>query len=241
LKTRAETQQQLKTIAIMQPTYLPWLGYFNLMDQSDDFVLLDSVQFDRRSWQQRNRLKSPQGEYTLTVPVQSKGLRDQKIRDVRIDPSSQFAIKHMRSLELHYAKAPYFGEYCDDIFQILKKDHEFLSELTIELIGWTAKTLGIKARIFQSSDYDFQEKKGELLYALCRHFEAGIYLSPEGSKNYLDDCKDFKQGFISIRYHQYQHPVYPQQWGNFLPQLSTLDLLFNAGERSLEILRSGSR
>src|SRR3989338_7823187 len=131
----------MKTAVIMQPTYLPWLGYFDLMDQADVFVLLDSVQFDKRSWQQRNRIKSPRGELMLTVPVTTKGRFDQRIYDVKVDPASQFVKDHIAAIKFNYAKAKYFQEYIGPVGDMLSKKREYLCEITVDIISWTKKTL----------------------------------------------------------------------------------------------------
>ena len=121
-------------VAIMQPTYLPWAGYFAMMDRVDQFVLLDDVQFEKRSWQQRNRIKTANSLVWLTVPVLTKGKREQLIKDALIEKSAGFQEKHIKSMTLNYKKSLCFDHYSNDLFDILNKDHDKLSELTIELI-----------------------------------------------------------------------------------------------------------
>ena len=229
----------MRTVAIMQPTYLPWMGYFDLMDQGDIFVLLDSVQFDKRSWQQRNRIKAPNGELLLTVPVLSKGKRDQRICEVQIDQTSNFAEKHVKTIEHYYSKAPFFGKYIDEFATVLRKRHQHLAELTIELIDWLRETIGIETRLIRSSSLGVEGAKVELLIATCKSVGAERYLSPLGSKAYIDENNIFPQNNLELKYQNFEHPKYAQLHGDFIPYMSVIDLLFNEGQRSLEIVRRG--
>jgi len=223
----------------MQPTYLPWLGYFDLMDQSNVFVFLDSVQFDKRSWQQRNRIKGPSGELPLTVPVLTKGRRSQRIYEAEIDLVSNFYEKHIKAIQLSYRKARFFEKYVDDITATLSQRHRYLAEMNIDLILWFSQTLGIQTEFIRSSTLSAQGNKAELLADICGLVKADRYLSPIGSKDYIDQNNPFTDKGIELCYHAYEHPSYEQLFGNFLPYLSVLDLLLNEGERSLSIIRSG--
>jgi len=229
----------MKTIAIMQPTYLPWLGYFDLMDQSDILVLLDSVQVEKRSWQQRNRIKSPAGERFLTVPILTKDRRSQKICEVEIEQTARFQEKHIKTIQHCYGRAPFFGRYIDDLAAILRKRHRYLAELTIELINWLRRAIGIETELVCSSSLDVQGKKVKLLIAICKSVGAERYISPFGSKTYIDENNLFAENGIELRYHEYHHPRYEQLFGDFVPNLSVLDLLLNEGDNSLSIIRSG--
>ena len=229
-----------KTIAIMQPTYLPWVGYLDLMDQAETFVLLDSVQFDRRSWQQRNRIKTASGELMLTVPVLSKGLRDQKVCDVRLVPDSGFAARHRDSIRAAYARAPHFKDHWDALAAVYAAKHEHLVDLNLAFIGLFQRLFGLRCRLVRSSELAARGKKVDLLVALCRELGAERYLSPWGSKPYIDENNIFAENGIELAYHSYRHPVYPQLHGPFLTHMSSVDLLLNEGsERGAELLRSG--
>lgn len=234
------TKSPLKTVAIMQPTYLPWIGYFDLMDQSDAFVFLDSVQFAKRSWQQRNRIKSPNGELMLTVPVLSKGRRDQTIAEVELDPTSGFASQHLNSIRACYAKAPNFGSLWPRLSAVLTPDARKLADVNLGLIGVFREALGLKTPLIRSSTLKAGGHKVDLLVAICEEVGANRYLSPLGSKEYIDENNIFASRGIELVYHHYQHPVYPQLHGDFVPFMSVLDLLMNVdGPRALEIIRSG--
>lgn len=229
----------MSTIAIMQPTYLPWIGYFAMIDRVDTFVFLDSVQFARRSWQQRNRIKTANGPQMLTVPVHKKGARDQKIAEVTIDDQGHFADKHLRAIEHALAKAPHFDEHAAQLFAILQAGHERLVELNIELITWLTGAFGIESRFVRSSGLDVEGSKDELLADICRAFDATTYLSAPGSRAYIEASDAFERRGITVRYHDYDHPAYPQLYGTFAPYMSAIDLLFNVGPQSLDTLRSG--
>ena len=228
----------MRTATIMQPTYLPWIGYFDLMDQSDVFLFLDSVQFDKSSWQQRNTIKTPTGELLLTVPVFSKGKRDQTICEVQIDQTTNFVEKHIKTIERCYGKAPFFEKYIHELAVILMKKHHYLAELTIELIDWLREAIGIKSELIRSSSLGVQGRKIELLVAICKSVRAERYLSPPGSKGYIEENNIFSRNNINLEYHDFRHPVYKQLYGDFIPYLSVIDLLFNEGERSLGVIRS---
>ncbi|MCK5082503.1 MAG: WbqC family protein [Candidatus Omnitrophica bacterium] len=227
--------------AIMQPTYLPWLGYFDLMDQSDVFVFLDSVQFDKRSWQQRNRIKCPNGEQMLTVPVLTKGLFRQKIFEARIDPDSNFADSHIRSIQLNYAKAKYFPQYFGQLEAILKKRQTLLVDLNMDLISWFKEVLGIKAQTIRSSSLNILGKKADLLANICKELNIEHYLSPAGSGGYIGEDNVFDEYGIRLSYQNYEPVLYRQLYGEFIPYLSVLDLLFNEGEQSLAVIRAGRK
>lgn len=228
-------------IAIMQPTYLPWIGYFGMMDSVDIFVLLDSVQFARRSWQQRNQIKTPNGPGWLTVPVLSKGKRDQLIKDVAIDVHRDFPENHIRAIEANYKKSSFFDLYAPELFAILGKKHSKLAELNLELIKWLKCALHTETPLVLSSKLDHEGTKSSLLADLCIKLGATRYLSPLGSRNYLDASDSFEKHGIPIYYFQYNHPEYRQRFGDFLPYMSIIDMLFNVGPESLSIIRKGYR
>jgi hypothetical protein len=227
-------------VAIMQPTYLPWSGYFGLMQSVDVFVLLDSVQFARRSWQQRNQIKTANGAQWLSVPVQSKGKRDQLIREVELDKSSGFAATHRRSIEMSYAKTPHFKQYADTLLTLLDNSSPLLADLTIGLILHLKAQLGITTRVLRSSELDGSGAKADLLASLCKQIGATAYVSPPGSKDYLDESDAFEQIGVPVQYYEFKHPEYPQPFGEFLPYMSIIDMLFNCGERSPELIRGAS-
>ncbi len=229
-------------IAISQPTYLPWLGYFDLIDQVDVFVLLDNVQFEKQSWQQRNRIKTPAGLQWLTVPVMFRGRFGQLIRDVEIR-DAEFWRNHLRAIELNYRRSLFFDRYFEELSSRLKyTPGGLLAELNGRLLEWFMSVLGIQTRVVVSSHLQQAGRRTELLANICASLGADQYISPLGSAGYLLEegnmLLDKGVGFV---FQHYEHPEYCQLFPPFLPYASILDLIFNEGERSLEILRSGRR
>ncbi len=229
-------------IAISQPTYLPWLGYFDLMDQVDLFVLLDSVQFEKQSWQQRNRIKTPLGLQWLTVPVCFRGRLEQRIDEVEVrDPG--FAAKHLRAIELNYGRSRYFDQYFPSVQNIFRECKEsLLVNLNIQFLDWMRKVLGITTPVRCSSSMQVEGKRSELLINLCRLCGADAYVSPPGSAVYLlDDLGRFAEAEIEVHFQNYSHPEYRQLFPPFAPFSSALDLIFNEGPESPKIIRQGRR
>ena len=231
----------MTVVAIMQPTYLPWLGYFGLMDRVDTFVYLDSVQFARRSWQQRNRIKSERGEVMLTVPVAKKGLRDQKIADVEILYGPDFPRRHIDMVTACYRPSAFFDAHAPALFALLEAGHDKLADLTIAICEWLAQVFGIATRRIRAVTLENSGAKGDLLVHLCRQLGATRYISPVGSHDYLAGSDVFARAGIELCYHDYEHPTYPQLHGPFLPFMTAIDLLFNVGPDSLAVVRAGQR
>ena len=229
----------MKTVAIMQATYLPWVGYFGMMDAVDEFVLLDSVQFSRRSWQQRNRIKSPTGEVMLTVPVVRKGRRDQLIREVLLSPSGESLMSHLRSIQRCYRRAPYFEKYYAEISSLYSRSWTHLSQLNEALIRALRQWLGISTALLRSSDLPVCGKQAHLMLAICRACRATVYFAAEGSREYLTASGCFSGTEVELRYFEYKPVLYKQLYGEFIPYLSALDLLFNAGPDSRRIMLAG--
>ncbi len=229
-------------IAISQPAYLPWLGYFDLIDQVDVFVLLDCVQFEKQSWQHRNRIKTPTGLQWLTVPVLYKGYFGQRISEVLIR-DADFTRNHLRAIELNYRRTRYFEQYFADLAGVLQTScDKKLLDLTHNLILWFSRILGVKTPIVLASGLGGQGKRSELLVSLCRSLDAQYYLSPFGSAAYLvSDLPLFDNVGINVGFQHYEHPQYRQSFPPFVSHASVLDLVFNEGPDSLAILRNGRK
>ena len=229
-------------VVINQPTYLPWLGYFDLIDQSDLFVVLDNVQFVKQSWQQRNRIKTPNGLQWLTVPVDFRGRLGQILKDVEIRDAN-FARKHIRAIELAYRRAPYFAEYFPALAALIEKRCAgLLLDLNLDLLEWAMKALELATPVVRASSMGLQGKRTELLVAICKKVDADEYLSPAGSACYLRNEQSIltDQG-IEVLFHHYEHPHYKQLFGLFEAHASVVDLIFNHGPDSVRILREGRR
>jgi hypothetical protein len=228
-------------IAICQPTYLPWLGYFDLMDQVDTFVLLDTVQFEKQSWQQRNRIKTPVGLQWLTVPAVFRGRLGQKIREVEIR-DVEFRRKHLRAIELNYSRASFFRTYFPALSVILQeinaKTH--LADLNLRLLQWITGILDIRTPLVLTSSLGAEGKRTQLLADICLKLGVTHYVSPIGSAEYLlSEVDALADAHVETAFHNYDHPRYEQLFPPFLPFASVIDLIFNEGNRSMDIIRSG--
>jgi hypothetical protein len=230
-------------IAIAQPTYLPWLGYFDLLDQVDKFVLLDTVQFEKQSWQQRNRIKSPTGLLWLTVPVVFRGRLGQRIVDVEIR-EADFWRDHLRAVQLNYRRAPFFAEYFPSLSELLPSAAAGLrlAELNIGLLRWLAQELGIKTPIVRSAELAVDGKRTHLLAEICSLLGATTYISPLGSADYLlHELPILTSRGVDVVFQHYDHPSYRQLFPPFQAHASAVDLLLNEGKASLATVRSGRR
>lgn len=228
-------------VAAMQPTYLPWIGYFDLMDQVDAFVLLDDAQFCKRSWHQRNRILGPEGLQWLTVPVTAR--RGQAINEVELAEPS-FWQRHVRAIEWNYARATYVAPTVALLRSVFDSDDPWasLSDMTVALIETIRSELGIETRVVTASSLGVDGKRGERLARLCEQLGASEYVSPVGSADYLaDDAGAFETRGIGVVFHHFDHPAYAQMHGEFTPYASVIDLLCNEGPRALEVIRGGRR
>ena len=223
-------------VTILQPSYLPWLGFFEQMTRSDKFVLLDDVQYTRRDWRNRNKVRVSEGWAWLTVPVQQKSRFAQSLLETRIDNSLSWRRKHLETLRQHYGKAPFFEKYFSRCQQIYQKDWEFLFDLCLETIQFLKEEIGIETPLLRSSELKTSGTKAERLISICRGLGATHYLSGESASDYISEEGFSSQG-IALEYQNYEHPVYPQKYPGFVPHLSAIDLLFNCGEQSLGILK----
>jgi hypothetical protein len=222
-----------RTLCVLQPGYMPWLGFFDQMARSDIFILYDDVQFDRNGWRNRNRVKSPQGPHWLTVPVR-RGL-GQMIFDVQIDDTQLWARKHVATLRHLYAGAPHLRGYLPELEEILLRPWNRLVDLDLALIALFCRWLGLERETRRSSVLGVDGERTERLLAFCQYFGCRRYLSGDAARSYLDSSA-FADAGIEIEWQNYRHPTYSQLHGAFVPYLSTLDLILNHGDQSLEIL-----
>lgn len=219
-------------LAAHQPNYLPWAGYFYKMARCDVFVLLDQVQYSRTSYTARCLIKGVGGKARwLSVPVFKKGRYYQSISQVAIDNDTAWQASHNRTLQSCYSKAPYFTEHRGLLETAYDRPWQNLSELNAELTGQLAGLLGVKAKVVKQSELGVDSASSELLIELCRKMSAGVYLSGPGGRKYLDK-KKFEEAGIELRFITYFPQAYPQLWGNFVPGLSIVDMLFNCGTQA---------
>jgi hypothetical protein len=227
-------------IAISQPGYLPWAGFFDLIDQVDKFVLLDDAQFVKRSWDQRNRIKGPSGLQWLTVPVMVRGHFKQALPEVQIQ-EPRFWEKHLRAIKVNYSKARYFDNYFETLQRILQEWGRAgkLIDLNIALIQWLAGELGVTTPMLRSSTLGVEGKRSGRLASLCSLLGASDYVSPRSATYLLDDLSLFTANGLTVWFQNYTHPEYEQRFPPFVSHASVLDLLLNKGPESGAIMRSG--
>lgn len=214
--------------AIMQPTYLPYLGYFHLIAASDVFVFLDDVQFARRSWQQRNRILGAAGEVMLTVPV-AKADRDAPISDIIISDAEPWREKHLASVRHAYAKRPCFQEGMDFLEAQLSVPATRLADLNCGLIEAAAGRLGLRTEFVRASALATSGHRSDHLLAICRAVAADEYLSPMGSQDYMEDDGVFAAAAVPVRFQGFVEIPYPQGRMPFTPYMAFLDAVMNLG------------
>jgi hypothetical protein len=227
-------------VTIHQPEHLPWLGFINKVDQADLLILLDNVQYRERYFQNRNRILSATGVTWLRVPVFSKNHRQKKICDIEIDNTQNWQHKYLETLRYSYKEHPYYQEYVSFFHNLCIQQWTRLAEFNEHIIHYFFAALGINTPIVRASDLDGQGSSSELLLDLCRKTHATAYLAGQSAGNYLTEEIFYEQG-IKVLHHRFNHPRYPQfRRTDFVSHLSVLDLLFNCGPQSLEVVRSGS-
>ncbi len=224
-------------IAIHQPQFLPWLGYLDKIDRADLFVLLDSVQFKKNEWQNRNRIRTntAQGWQWMTVPV----LHDfgQRIMEVRINDTVDWRAKHLRALELHYAHAAHHEEGIGGLRAIYAQSWDRLADLNIAVLRWLLGGFGIATPLRLASEMQLPEEPTARLIEIWRAVGATSYLAGAGAKDYMDFGK-FEAAGIPVEAQEFRHPVYRQCYEPFVPGLSAIDLFLTCGGESLQSLRS---
>jgi hypothetical protein len=225
-------------VAAHQPQYLPWLGYFHKIDRADIFVLLDTVQFKKNEWQNRNKIKTAQGWQWLTVPVLYR--YPQLINEVTINNRVKWQHKQRQAILSNYKKAPYYEkleEFFEDIFS---SSWQFISQLNIETVKRLVKILGIDTPLYVASELgELPQDPDERLIAITKHFGPDAYLAGAGGRGYMDLDKYSQRG-IKVIFQDFKHPVYGQLFGEFEPFMSVIDLIYNHGDKSLMILRDNT-
>ena len=217
-----------KIVGIHQPNYIPWLGYFYKIYESDTFVFLEDVQFSNQGAHHYHYIKTPQGSMRLKIPVEFK-FKDQ-INQVRTKDELNWKKDHLNKIQLNYKKAKYFDEIYTDFSEVLSKDYKSLSEQNIEIIKYFAEKLGIVGRKYiLSSDLNINTKRGEKVLDICEKLGAGVYMSGTGAKVYQTD-DDFSERNIKLEYSKFHPVTYNQLWSDeFLTNVSIIDFLMNYG------------
>ena len=227
----------MKKVAISQSNYIPWRGYFDLIASVDEFVIYDEMQYTKRDWRNRNKIKIENDSLLLTVPVKVKGKFIQKICDTEISGTS-WKKKHWQSIKLNYSKAPFFKDIEKELENIYcKEDYYYLSQLNRRFIDLICQYLNIKTNIRDSCEFDLKENKTERLINICKDLDADEYISGPAAKEYINP-QDFEKNNIKLTYIDYSiYQNYKQLKGKFIDNLSTLDLIFNCGKSSVDYMQ----
>jgi len=227
----------MKKVAILQSNYIPWRGYFDFINSVDLFVFFDDVQYTRRDWRSRNKIKTAQGPIWLTVPVLFSQAEPTAVNQTRIDYSSNWRTKHLRSVEQSYSAAPFFKNYFDKYAECINRDADTISKLNQTLIRWICGELAITTELIDSQMLSPQGQKTDRLLDILSKVGATTYISGPAAKDYIENDK-FKTKSIGLQYKTYVYKPYPQLYGEFEGSVTVLDLLFNCGPESRSFLSS---
>jgi hypothetical protein len=229
-------------VAVMQPTFLPWVGYFDLIDRVDRFVFLDTVPFTRQSWQHRNRIKTAQGLQWITLPVVASVTDKTLIRDVRLGEVRSDKI--LRAIEQNYARAPFFASLWPRFLPLIERIEKEapLAEINMAIITEICSLLGLTTPLLRAHDLPPCDGRIERLIALTAALGGDTYVSPMGAAGYLAEAPNaFAAANLTLSFQSYDHPSYPQRFPPFIPGCGIFDLVFNAGPDSLATIRAGRR
>lgn len=221
-------------VAIHQPNYLPWIGYFDKLDQVDQFVILDKALHSKSSYIHRSKIKTPNGSLTLTIPLKNK---EQPINELQIADDDKWQRNHWKAIESNYKRTAYWLTYKDGFEQLYHEKWTHLCPFNIALIHHIKTLLNIPTAIVLESDFqqDFG-RKNERNVNIVSHLGGDAYLSGTGARVYNDESQ-FHERQIQLIYQDFKHPIYPQRWGNFQPNLSIIDMLFHCGPETIDIIR----
>ena len=225
-------------VVILQPSYIPWRGFFDQIRRADLFIFYDDVQYDKHGWRNRNQIKTAQGKQWLTIPVHSKGVTEGiPIKDVRIDWSKPWAKNHLKALTFAYTKTPHFASYAPWLASVYERHDEFLADFTIWLTIEISRQIGIsKTRFMRSSEIPgIDGQKTERLIQILRHVGATHYISGPSARDYVEKDK-FEAACISLGYMEYNYPEYPQLYPPFDPYVTIFDLMFMVGEDAMKYI-----
>jgi len=224
-------------VAIQQPEHLPWTGFFNKMAQCDLFVYLDNVQFKKRYFDNRNKIKTEDGVKWITVPIHSKGKYTQNINQVVIDNESRWTKKYLGIIEHTYKKSPFWNDVKNIVFPCLGESRDKLADLNYALIEGCRNYLRVNTPVNMASALQVDGLSGsDLILEICLKTKADIYISGPDGRDYMDIDR-FNQRGIKIVYHDFEHPVYPQLFDGFVSHMSIIDLIANMGPKSSHIVR----
>lgn len=224
-------------IVIHQPEHMPWVGFFHKINMADVYVVLDNVQYCRRYFQNRNKIRTRDGWQWLTVPLEKENRDELLIKDAKIFTEDlKWKHKNLRSIYHNYFKAKYFKHFWDEIESIYNENYSHLSDLNLAFLKFFFERLSIKVDIQLASEMNVSSKKADLIFDICKSLGAKTYISGISGKDYLD-FQRFKNNGVEIIIQEFHHPIYKQLHEPFIPCMSIIDLLLNHGNKSLDIIQ----
>jgi hypothetical protein len=224
-----------KIVGIHQPQYLPWLGLLDRVSKCDIFVVLDTVAYSKNYFYNRNRIKTANGVVWLTIPVLSRGNAGESFLYTKIDEKQKWADKHLKTLRQAYNKTPFYQDYGACFEEFYSQPWELLVDVCISTFSFLLRSFDIPTKVVRASELHAEGCKEELLLSICRATCATHYLSGPDGRNYLTPDIWADNG-IAVDFQNYQHPKYPQPFGEFTSNMSSIDLLFNCGSKGIHIL-----
>lgn len=215
-----------------QPAYLPWLGYFDKIKRSDLFIFLDTVQYEKNSYTNRNKIKTANGPIWLAIPVIKTDHFNKIMSEMPLDKRKRWQKKHLHSIYMSYKKAPHFDEIYPMLQELYEREYDNIVDVTWDHLHFWLEILGINTKIIKSSELGISSKKSDFVLDLCKAVDADHYISGAMGKDYLE-VEKFRDVGVEVEFQDYQHPEYPQLYGEFIPNMGVVDFAMNAQDYSI--------
>lgn len=215
-----------------QPAYLPWLGYFDKIKRSDIFIFLDTVQYEKNSFTNRNKIKTANGPVWLSVPVVKTDHIRKIMSEMPIDKNYKWQKKHLNAIQMAYSKAPNFKKLFPQLQELYAKEYDNIVDITWEHLQFWLKVLEIDTKVMKSSELNVTGKKSDFVLGLCKAVGADYYISGAMGRDYLDTERFIEEG-VQVEFQEYRHPVYPQLYGGFIPNMGIVDFVMNGEDFSV--------
>lgn len=228
----------MKKVAISQPRYLPAANYIERIMISDIFVMLDNVQHQKRAYEHRNKVRTSNGDTWLSIPIDRKKSNSDNIKDLLIRNQENWTKNHLKTFKYNYKKTPYYSEIITLLENFYNKERDTLNSVVCDMLNIILKYLEIDSNIIWASNYEWETNNDDLLVEITDYFDGDIYISGPNGRNYIEENK-FSDKNIDVLYHEYNHPVYEQVWGEFMEYMTVWDMMFYYGKETKNILRSG--
>lgn len=228
----------MEKLAISQPRYLPAANYIERIMFSDLFVMLDNVQHQKRAFEHRNKIRTSNGTTWLSIPIDRKNSPTDKICDLLIYNNENWKENHLKNFKFNYARTPYYDEVFDLLKRFYNVEYETLNEAVKNMIEIIVEYLELEANMVWASNYNFNKKNDDLLVEITNFFEGDTYISGPNGRDYIDEEK-FEEKDIDVQYHEYNHPIYEQVWGEFKEYMTIWDMMFYFGKDTVNKIQTG--